>query len=254
MTLPQFVLCYCLMLALFLSSAPNARCCGGQGLPFTSVGASDRPEPAGTRRAPRFTGKALAAPLSTESHCAAVTLQQSLGYSTLQRTARVPLQRWLGYSTLLKAARVPLQPIQLLPPSGLPPQSRNGDFPRTAEGRPAADAGRDLPTNACTIIGQWTILTGSLRPATGPRTSPAGLRTTKQLSPSGRFFGKSTTRKTWLLRSGYRGWSPVGGSPCAVGVRKPASPGIKMIITNCRKDVSDEMLNAIHNRCKLWLP
>ena len=37
-------------------------------------GASDRPELAGFRRAPRSTGKAPAASLSTESNCAAVTL------------------------------------------------------------------------------------------------------------------------------------------------------------------------------------
>ena len=53
-----------------LQSTPS----GGQERPFPSAWASDMPEPTGIRRAPRFAGKALAAPLSTESHCAAITL------------------------------------------------------------------------------------------------------------------------------------------------------------------------------------
>ena len=50
----------------------------------------------------------------------------------------------------------------------------------------------------------------------------------------------------------FCGWPSGGGARCAVGVRKPASS--ESILTHCRRDVSDEILNAIHNRCRLWLP
>ena len=65
--------------------------------------------------------KALAAPLSTESHCAAVTLQLSTSGSDARHSSERP---------------------EFL--CSHPIAARNGDCPSIAEGRLAADAGRDL--------------------------------------------------------------------------------------------------------------
>ena len=67
----QFVLCVCLFVALFsraLINIPDGvqhqmRVVGAVSSCFSPAsGASDRPAPTGTRRAPRLTGKALAVP------------------------------------------------------------------------------------------------------------------------------------------------------------------------------------------------
>ena len=69
---------------------------------------------------------------------------------------------------------------------------------RTAQqGRPSPIVGS---TNACTTIGQWTTRTRSLRPASWPKTSPARLRTLKQLSPSGRFSARVTNTQDLASR------------------------------------------------------
>ena len=145
--LPIRTLCLSLFGSLFQSSnqhsrwgaAPNARCCGGQELPFTGVGASGKPGPPTLIRLTnslqkhqrlRYPRKATA--LRRRS---AAAVHFWPGYSTSLRASRVPLQPWLalGYSTLLRAARVPLQPSNCCLHLVIPSHPRNGDCHRIAE-------------------------------------------------------------------------------------------------------------------------
>ena len=130
--------------SLFLSSnhhhrwggAPNARCCVGQELPSI--------------RSERLMDQYPLEPIvlsfleelqrprkAAESHCAAVALQPLTGPSSPSA-----MTSFLGPHS---RARVPVQPSNCcLLPSGLPPRTRLDSCPRIAEGRTAADAGRDL--------------------------------------------------------------------------------------------------------------
>ena len=68
----RFVLCFWLSLGLFFLSstqhsrwgaAPNARWCGGQGLPVICVWASNGPLPTGTHRAPQIKQESTSGPV-----------------------------------------------------------------------------------------------------------------------------------------------------------------------------------------------
>ena len=109
--------------------APNARCCGGQGLPVITVGASDRPEQQEPVVHPRYTRKALAAPKSYGKPLRRRTLQLSTSGKKSGSSSPSALARTLGGSSSSPA-------IQLLPQSWW--YRRN----RGTEGRPAADAER----------------------------------------------------------------------------------------------------------------
>ena len=156
--------------------------------------ASDRPGPTGTRRATRFTGKALAAPLSTESHCAAVTLQLSTLAWILDPPQSGPSSQsplaWILCPHLLRFFRAPRlpttpsghafrrairiaerlssgpsssAPAHLLLPSGQPPQTRNGNCPHNAERRQ---------------VTTWRLLTKKFFQQ---ETAPSGPRVTHEL-------------------------------------------------------------------------
>ena len=117
------------------------------GAASAGVGAFDRPIPAGTHRAPSHGGKSTSGPVK-------------LGKATAkpQRCSYPPLAWILGphlsgpSSCSVMAGMLGPHPsgpsssaaISVLPPSGLPPQTRNDSCPRIAEGRSAADAERGL--------------------------------------------------------------------------------------------------------------
>ena len=90
-------------------AAANARCCGGQGLPFTGARASDRQEPAGTRRALQIHWKSGPA----------------IHGKPLRHRDAAAIHFWPGYSTLLRAAPVPLQPSTCCHRLVIPPQPRD---------------------------------------------------------------------------------------------------------------------------------
>ena len=124
---------------------------------------------------------------AVESHCAAARCSYPLlaRNSTLRRAARVPLQPWPGYSTLRRAARVPLLPSNCCLHLVIPPQSRNGDGPCNAEGRPAADAERDLPPQR------------GRAPRCSPRLQPIGILLTDATASSATALGRCMGKLCW---------------------------------------------------------